>query len=181
MNTASTVCTICRQVVSIATVLQGSIRGHIGAFPKHRCTSQTSRTDRATHTAQLQRPATCRPKHQAVTAVEAGGYAESCTLQLRFRVRRASLPPPNLPTVETAQPWWQAGPQPQTTLTVRSRGTSCQSSAQIAQGVTHHSRRSLAAPVATGRLLPDMIRDDSLGRKGGSGRFEGVWDTYRGI
>ncbi len=33
----------------------------------------------------------------------------------------------------------------------------------------------------TGRLLPDIIRDDSLGRKGGSGRFEGVWDTYRGI
>ena len=33
----------------------------------------------------------------------------------------------------------------------------------------------------TGRLLPDIIRDDSLGRKGGSGRLDGVWDTYRGI
>ena len=32
----------------------------------------------------------------------------------------------------------------------------------------------------TGRLLPDIIRDDSLGRKGGSGRLDGVWDTYRG-
>ena len=127
--------TVCRQFVG-KTLLPlryykgavWSIRGHahFATFPPPR----SSRVERS--------PQPSVPYHQAATALEAGGYTESCILLLHLRVRRwrrvLVSPQPSLPTACSAlvpsRPTASNPCRSRSRLGV-SRGTSFQSSAQI--------------------------------------------------
>ena len=149
--------TVCRQFVG-KTLLPlryykgavWSIRGHahFATFPPPR----SSRVERS--------PQPSVPYHQAATALEAGGYTESCILLATSYWSRHSLA-----CLQPAQPLCQAGPQPQTRRLGVSRGTSFQSSAQIAQGITVAVRSPLQSPLTPHHIasvtIPKLSRPRS--------------------